>query len=293
MLTFALCAALAALLPALHGCDAPDQPQPESHVPVDAGPVESPETPVPATADGQIDAWLDRAADQLSTDAAQHDAALNEAPHDAAQNGEAEGEAAEAAPAPVEAGTWIPQADRVAIDMPAGTTFASAEGPFYDWQQLTRRPMLVGFFYTRDRDRSSKGRIATLFAETLGDLPDAGLAESVNLVLFTIEPHFDTPAAMARWANQYSLPWPSVAILEPPSDHLEALTAEFGQSMRRVDIETVSFEPTVFAVDARGRLAWKAPADEVNGTDAIIRVLARLQEESSRQQASHSNDGRF
>lgn len=178
---------------------------------------------------------------------------------------------------PVTAGDWIAPENRVPIKIPGGTHFTSANGPIFTWDQLRSRPMLAAFFYTRDRNRKRNNVAPKLYETVAHRLEERGLAESVNLVLFTLEPHFDSPQSISRWAGQFDLTWPTVALLEPPEEELEKIVAAFSLDTERVDIETLNFTPRLFAIDDQGRLAWVAQGDDLNDTDAIIDVLVRLE----------------
>lgn len=147
-------------------------------------------------------------------------------------------------------------------------TFTDAAGPFAQWKALNRYPMVVTFFYTRDRDR---GRSRWALDELAGfqeQLLGAELAEGVYLVALTVDPRYDQAHRLKKAGESHGLVWPAARLLQPKYDDLPLVADAFALAYEQVDVETISFEPTFVVLapggkvlyEARGRAAWK-PAE--------------------------------
>ncbi len=140
-------------------------------------------------------------------------------------------------------GTWFPQAREV----PAFTLTAHNGAPFTR-ADLTGAPALVFFGFTHCPD------VCPTTLVKLAAVRRAAAVPGLRVILVTVDPQRDTPAALAAYVHAFDADF--IGLTGPPSQ-LEALARYFGVVTSRVDLPggdyTMDHSAVVFVLDARAR----------------------------------------
>lgn len=150
-------------------------------------------------------------------------------------------------------------------------TLVGTDGRPFSSQRLAGKPyaLFFGFTYCPDVCPTTLARLARLrTALGKGD-------GSVAIVLVTVDPERDTPAAMARYAKLFGTP---VIALTGTTEAIERVKTRFGVYSAKVPQPgadyTVDHTATVFLIDSAGKFAATIAPDE--GDAAALAKLRRL-----------------
>lgn len=150
-------------------------------------------------------------------------------------------------------------------------TLTGADGRPFSSERLAGKPyaLFFGFTHCPDVCPTTLARLARLrTALGKGD-------ESIAIVLVTVDPERDTPAAMARYAQLFGTP---VIALTGTTEAIEQVKNQFGVHSAKVPQPgadyTVDHTATVFLIDRNGKFAATISPSE--GDEAARAKLERL-----------------
>lgn len=150
-------------------------------------------------------------------------------------------------------------------------TLTGADGRPFSSRSLAGKPFALFFGFTNCPDvcPTTLARLARLRTQL-----NKG-ADSVAIVLVTVDPERDTPAEMARYAGLFGTP---VIALTGSNAAIETVKKQYGVYSKKVPQDggdyAVDHTATVFLIDRSGKFAATISPDE--GDPAAIAKLQRL-----------------
>ena len=157
------------------------------------------------------------------------------------------------------------------FDVGGPFTLTGTDGKPFSSERLAGKPfaLFFGFTHCPDVCPTTLARLARLRTR-LGKGDDA-----FAIVLVTVDPERDTPAAMARYAELFKTP--VVALTGTPAK-IEGVKKQFGVSSAKVPQNgadyNVDHTATVFLIDSAGQFA--ATISPAEGDDAALAKLGRM-----------------
>jgi cytochrome oxidase Cu insertion factor (SCO1/SenC/PrrC family) len=186
------------------------------------------------------------------------------------------------------AGKWL-QKDSRSMMLDSSLLFVNQSNTKVDASSLVGKPLVVAFFYVSCSNPERCARTVDAFRHIRNSLEERHLEKHVRLVLVSLEPVNDTPAALFKYGHSSGLPFDeNSTMLRPIGDSMETMSRVFELPVSRCCNLVTSHSVPFFVLDHQGCLArrYAAIGDDL---ELILEDLERLLQERPTTMVHHDD----